>query len=89
MLSRLSDFVVCGTNLNIWSSISNVLKKIQYRIQFVEIQYVNSSDHINTIFKHCHAWVISENTGNLLIFREIILDVRPKSVCAVMTMYVH
>ena len=33
--------------------------------------------------------MISENVINLLIFREKILDLRPKSVCAVeMTMYV-
>ena len=30
-------------------------------IIWVEIQYVNSSEHINTIFKHCHACVILEN----------------------------
>ena len=51
---------------------------------------MNSTDHINTIFKHCHAGVISENVGNLLIFREELLELRPKSVCAVeMTLYVH
>ena len=34
--------------------------------------------------------MISENVGNLLIFREKVLDLWPKSVCAVkMTMYVH
>ena len=34
--------------------------------------------------------VISEKIGNLLIFREKVLHLRPKSVCAVeMTMYVH
>ena len=34
--------------------------------------------------------MISENVGNLLIFREKVLGLRPKSVCAVeMTMYVH
>ena len=34
--------------------------------------------------------MISENIGNLLIVREKVLDVRPKSVCTVeMTMYVH
>ena len=33
--------------------------------------------------------MISENGGNLLIFREKVLDLRPKSVCAVeITMYV-
>ena len=32
--------------------------------------------------------MISENVGNLLIFREKVLDLSPKSVCAVeMTMY--
>ena len=31
-----------------------------------------------------------KNVGNLLIFRETVLDIRPKSVCAdEMTMYVH
>ena len=45
----------------------------------VEIQYVNPSDRINTIFQHFHARVISENVGNL-IFREKVLDLRPKSV---------
>ena len=49
-----------------------------------------SSECKNTIFKHCHARVISENVGNLLIFREKFLDLKPKSVCAVeITMYVH
>ena len=34
--------------------------------------------------------MISEYVGNLLIFREEVLDLRPKPVCAVkMTMYVH
>ena len=34
--------------------------------------------------------MISDNAGNLLIFKEKVLDLRPKSVCAVeMTMYVH
>ena len=34
--------------------------------------------------------MISENVGNLLIFREKVLDLKAKSVCAVeMTMYVH
>ena len=57
----------------------------------VEIQYVNSSDSINTIFQHCHARVISENVGILLFFRKKILDLRPKSgLNAVeMTMCVH
>ena len=33
--------------------------------------------------------MISQNVGNLLIFREKILDLRPKSVCVVeITMYV-
>ena len=61
-----------------------------FRISFkVEIQYVDSSDCINTIFKHCHARLISENVINLLILREKVLDLRPKSDCAVkMTMYV-
>ena len=35
------------------------------------------------VFKHCHNLVISENVGNLLIFREKVLDLRPKSVCAI------
>ena len=47
MLSRLRDFVVCSTNLYIWSS------GLRFKTLFeVEIQYVNSSDRINTIFKH-------------------------------------
>ena len=51
----------------------------------IKIQYVNSQS-----YKQCYAWVISENIGNLLIFREKVLRLRPKSVCAVeMTMYVH
>ena len=34
--------------------------------------------------------MISENVGNLLIFREKVLDLWPKSVCAVeMITYVH
>ena len=34
--------------------------------------------------------MISENVGNLLMLREKVLDLRPKSVCAVeMTMYLH
>ena len=34
--------------------------------------------------------MLSENVGNLLIFREKVIDLRPKLVCAVeMTMYVH
>ena len=34
--------------------------------------------------------MISENVGNLLIFREKVIDLRPKSVCAIeMTMYIH
>ena len=49
------------------------------------IQYVNSSDRVNTIFKHRHAWVSSENVINQLIFREKVLDLRPESVCAVET----
>ena len=36
---------------------------------------VNSSDHINTIVKHDHTWVILENVDNLLIFREKVLYV--------------
>ena len=51
---------------------------------------MNSSDRINTLFKHCHAGVISENVDNLLIFRGKVLDLKPKSVCAVeMTIYVY
>ena len=54
------------------------------------MQYVSSSDNINTIFKHCHLSLISENEGNLIIFRNKVLDIKPKSVCAVqMTMYFH
>ena len=50
---------------------------------------MNSSDRINTIFKHCHAGVISENIINYLVFREKVLNLRPKSVCAVeITIYV-
>ena len=58
----------------------------------VEIQKMNSSDHIhlNTIFAYGDTHMISENVGNLLIFREKVLGLRPKSVCAVeMAMYVH
>ena len=52
-MSRLSDFVVCTTNLYIWSSES--ISKV-FRSSFeVKIQYVNSSDHINTILKGYHA----------------------------------
>ena len=41
-------------------------------------------------YKHFNACVISENVGNLLIFRQKVLDLRPESVCAVeMTVYVH
>ena len=44
---------------------------------------------INTIFKHCHARVISENVINILILREKFLDLSPISEYAVkMTMYV-
>ena len=51
---------------------------------------MNSSDRINTTFNHCHASVISEYVGNVLIFREKVLDLGSKSACAVeMTMYVH
>ena len=40
--------------------------------------------------KSFHACVISENVDNLLIFREKVLDLRPKSACAVeMTMSVQ
>ena len=39
--------------------------------------------------EQCYARVISDNTG-LLIFREKVLPLTPKRVCAVeMTMYVH
>ena len=49
-MSRLSDFVLFNTNLYIWSLY------LRFETSFeVEIQYVNSTDHINTIFKHCHA----------------------------------
>ena len=44
----------------------------------VEIQYVNSSDHIYTIFKYYHTSVISQDVGNLLIFRDKVLDIRLK-----------
>ena len=43
-------------------------------------------------FKQRYAGVNSEKAGNLIIFREKVLHLRPKSVCAVemtMTMYVH
>ena len=36
----------------------------------IEIQNVNSSDCIRTIFKHCHTYKISENVDNFLIFSE-------------------
>ena len=73
MLSRLSDLVV----LSLYICSSGVY--LTFR----------TSDCIDTIFKHCHPWLISENVGNLLIFREKVLDLRPKSVSAVkMTMYV-
>ena len=52
-MSQFSDFVVCSTNLYILISGGLYLRFIT---SFeVEIQYVNSSDHINTTFKHCHA----------------------------------
>ena len=61
-MSRLSDFVACSTNLYIWSS--GFISKV-FRSSFeVKIQYVNSSDHVNTIFRGCHALVISENVIN-------------------------
>ena len=37
----------------------------------------NSSDRINTIFTYCHTCM------QLVIFREKVLDLRPKSVCVV------
>ena len=52
MMSQLSDFVVCSTNLYIWSSGDYLRFITSFE---VEIQYVNLSDRINTIFKHCHA----------------------------------
>ena len=59
MMSQLSGLVVCSTNLYIWGLY------LRFRTSFeIEIQYVNSSDPINTIFNHCHAWVISENVIN-------------------------
>ena len=52
MMSQLSDFVVCSTNLYICSSGGLYLR---FRTSFeVKIQYLNSSDGINTIFTHCH-----------------------------------
>ena len=49
----------------------------------------SSSDCINIIVKHFYPCLISENVGNLLIFREKVPDPRPKSVCTVkMTMHV-
>ena len=45
------------------------------------------SDHINAIFKHCHALL---DLFIIIIFREIVLDLRNKPVCEVeMTMYVN
>ena len=38
ILSRLSDLMTCSDDL----------------VFIVEIQYVSSSDHINTVFKHLH-----------------------------------
>ena len=55
----------------------------------VEIQNVNSSDHINNVYPLRH---LSDfrNVGNLLTFREKVLDLRPKSFCAFeMTIYVN
>ena len=37
------------------------------------------SDRINTVFKHCHPSLISENVGNLLINLEKVLDLWPVS----------
>ena len=48
---------------------------------------MNSSDHINIMFTHCHTQVISENVGNLIIFREKVLDLRSKSVCVILPAY--
>ena len=40
-----------------------------------EIQYVNTSDLINTNFKHCHTRVFSDHVlDKLLFFKEKILD---------------
>ena len=84
MLSRLSDFVVCSTSLYIGSS----RVYIQGLEHDVKLKF-SLADRINTIFKHCHPCLISENVGNLLIFTEKVLDLRPNSVCAVeMAMYV-
>ena len=49
MMSRFSDFVVLYKSLylELWGLY------LRFGTSFeVEIQYVNSSDHINTIFKH-------------------------------------
>ena len=52
MMSQLSDFV-CVVQIFIFGVVGLYLR---FRTSFeVEIQYVNSSDSINTIFKHCLA----------------------------------
>ena len=55
----------------------------------VEIQKVNSSDHINNVYPLRHLSDFRKCI-NILIFREKVLDLRPKLFCAVeMTMYVN
>ena len=50
---------------------------------------VNSSDHINNVYPLPHLSDVTK-CRQLIIFREKILDLGPKSFCAVeMTMYVH
>ena len=72
------DFVVCSTSLNIWSSgVLGLEHNVKLKCS------MSPSDYINTIFKRCHASVISENVGNLITFREKFLDLGPKSFCAV------
>ena len=54
MLSWLSDFVVSSTNLYIWSSgVYNLGLQHNLKLKFSVCE--NSSDNINTIFKHCYA----------------------------------
>ena len=50
---------------------------------------MNSSDRITQSLNIATLGRFSENVGDLLIFREKVLDLRPKSVCAVeITMYI-
>ena len=51
---------------------------------------MNSSDHINTKLSTLPSLIDFRKVGNLLIFRENVLALRPKSVYEVeMTIYVH